>query len=378
MNHKEGDILSFIQSKDFKYIKSIGQGGTGQTILLKDEITEFEFVCKKYVPIQEEYRNQFFQRFIEEIKIMYPLYHKNIVRIYNYFLYPNYKTGYILMEYVIGTNIRDYLFHKATTEFENLFLELIEAFKYLEENKVLHRDIRPSNILVTEQGHIKLIDFGFGKKLSNTNIDEQASIILNWPVTDLPSEILHEIYNHQSEIYFLGKMYIKLLNEYSITDFKYDNILIKMTQFNSSERYQSFREIEENIYQEKMLDNPFSENEKVIYQDFADSIMDIITSVINNYNIIDDIIEVNKRLDEILHNCFLEDTLQNNSALISCFMSNKFLFNEEKIIPTSLIKKFIKLYSSTTDDNKRILLNGLIARFKTIPIYYYADDDLPF
>ena len=51
------------------------------------------FVCKKYDREQKEYEDEFYNRFVDEIKIMYSVYHNNIVRIYDYFLYPEYKTG---------------------------------------------------------------------------------------------------------------------------------------------------------------------------------------------------------------------------------------------------------------------------------------------
>ena len=57
MNKK---IIEFIRTKDYKFIKNIGQGGTGKTVLLKDEIIDETFVCKKYSPYYEEHKDLFF------------------------------------------------------------------------------------------------------------------------------------------------------------------------------------------------------------------------------------------------------------------------------------------------------------------------------
>ena len=64
-------------------------------------------------------------------------------------------------------------------------------FKYLEDRSILHRDIRPSNIIIDTNGNIKIIDFGFGKKLSSIK-EAAGSIFLNWPVSEQPLEIINQ------------------------------------------------------------------------------------------------------------------------------------------------------------------------------------------
>ncbi|WP_249599428.1 protein kinase domain-containing protein, partial [Peribacillus frigoritolerans] len=72
-------------------------------------------------------------------------------------------------------------------------------------NNILHRDIRPANIMIDKQENVKVIDFGFGKKLVGPDKDGRC-VLLNWPVTQLPNETdVEGIYNHQSEILLLRK-----------------------------------------------------------------------------------------------------------------------------------------------------------------------------
>ncbi len=92
------------------------------------------------------------------------------------------------MEYVDGQSI-DQFMPSSESGWEELFLDAIDAFKYMHLNQVLHRDIRPSNILVDTNGRVKIIDFGFSKKLE-TNESAGHSIFLNWPVTELPKEVM--------------------------------------------------------------------------------------------------------------------------------------------------------------------------------------------
>ncbi|NLE63026.1 MAG: protein kinase family protein, partial [Bacteroidales bacterium] len=67
------NIIEFVRTKDFRFINEIGQGGTGKTVLLKDEIIDETFVCKKYSPYYEEHKELFFKNFVDEIKILHKI-----------------------------------------------------------------------------------------------------------------------------------------------------------------------------------------------------------------------------------------------------------------------------------------------------------------
>lgn len=69
-------VVEFLRSKDFKFIKEIGQGGTGKTVLLHDELIDENFVCKKYSPYFEEHKEEFYNNFVDEIKLLHLLYHE--------------------------------------------------------------------------------------------------------------------------------------------------------------------------------------------------------------------------------------------------------------------------------------------------------------
>ncbi|MBE3128831.1 MAG: protein kinase, partial [Actinobacteria bacterium] len=131
-------IIEFIRKKDYEFLKELGQGACGKTVLLNDDIINQKLVCKKYCPFNERHRVDLFKRFIDEIKILYLLYHRNIVRVYNCYIYPNAYAGYILMEYIEGYDIEDYL-KKYPENLNDIFSQAISGFKYLEGNNILHR-----------------------------------------------------------------------------------------------------------------------------------------------------------------------------------------------------------------------------------------------
>ena len=100
-----GDIITFNTKKNLTYIKPLGAGGTGDTHLFLDETTGIQFAIKKYVPKDYRHVDEYYNRFDDEIVILFNISHPNIVRIYNYYLFPEVKTGYLQMEYVDGTTI---------------------------------------------------------------------------------------------------------------------------------------------------------------------------------------------------------------------------------------------------------------------------------
>jgi serine/threonine protein kinase len=101
---KEG-IVHFLRKRDYRLVKELGQGSCGKTVLLYDDQIEEHFVCKKYVPYSEAERQQLFTNFVREIKLLHKIHHQNIVRVFNHYIYAEQFTGFILMEYVDGSEV---------------------------------------------------------------------------------------------------------------------------------------------------------------------------------------------------------------------------------------------------------------------------------
>lgn len=107
---QNGDVIPFVKQKDYIMVNNdLGGGSFGKTVLLQDPFIDELFVAKKYEPEYDGIKEQFYKNFLDEIKILYKLNHRNIVRIYNYYAYENIYTGYILMEYIDGENIGDFI-----------------------------------------------------------------------------------------------------------------------------------------------------------------------------------------------------------------------------------------------------------------------------
>lgn len=371
-----GKKIEFDGTKEFKFIKTLGQGGTGDAHLFEDETTGMLFAIKKYAPKDTNFLEEHYYRFVEEIKILFNVSHPNIVRIYNYYLYPEFKTGYLQMEYIDGVTIDKYepvpLLNKGWDE---IFTEVIEAFEYLESKNILHRDIRPANILIDNDDNVKIIDFGFGKKLESTE-KEGKSVLLNWPVTQLPYETEAEgIYNHQTEIYFVGKLFSYILNE-EISGFKYRHIIDKMTKTHPIDRYDSFKSITAEISEGVLGEINFSQHEKNIYLKFADSFSALILKHLDKYEPINDTNVTLNKLSALLKNSALENHIQDKAQLVKCFIKNGFTMDRTKDIEVKSVAQFYKLLMELTPNKRKIVLDNIYTRLSAIKIEFH--DDLPF
>lgn len=366
-------IIEFLRKKDFKFLKEIGQGGTGKTILLKDELIDEVFVCKKYSPFYKEDNEIYFKYFKDEIKILHTVYHKNIVRVFNYYLYPEKKTGYILMEYINGDTITDFLVSNPD-KIEDVFLQTIEGFRYLEENNILHRDIRPENILISNDGTTKIIDFGFGK---NINFDDPTkSISLNWRYTT-PNEFVKNTYDNKTEIYFIGKLFEEILTNIENLNFKFSALISKMI-LPYENRISSFFDIYRESIKFTTSENEFTYNEKRTYQFFATSLTELLSKMPYGTKYNPNLDEIIKKLEELYKNSILEDNIQNNNKLTQIFISGKFSYFPKKQFSVSNLLAIIQLLKSVSEDKRKIILNNLWERFDKVERYIQVEDDLPF
>lgn len=285
------------------------------------------------------------------------------------------------MEYIEGVSIDVYV-RDNSADLDKLFRSAVNSFECLEENNILHRDIRPANIMIDNNGELKLIDFGFGKILSNTNTDN--SIQINWQATEMPEEVTNgnDYYTVVTEIYFLGSLFRRLVRENNIEDFGSMNVLNKMCEVRFENRYQSFKDVSADIAEGVLSGTDFSEREKIIYQYLADLIIQTIYYYTSDFSPISDVDIVQVNLEKLIRNSSLEEKIQDNSALISCFLTNGYSYSTDIVILVEEVKDFYRLLIDSDQHKKKIILENLITRLNVIetrkPIIDIDDEDLPF
>ncbi|MFY8328606.1 protein kinase domain-containing protein [Pseudoalteromonas sp. ZZD1] len=126
---------------------------------------------------------------------------------------------YMVMEYIEGTTLLSYCDEENlnTKQRLSLFCKVCDAVSYAHQNRVIHADLKPSNILVNKQGEPKLVDFGVARTISN----DQADLIVNEYIKALsqeyasPEQLAGQALTTQSDVFSLGKVLASTIKESS-------------------------------------------------------------------------------------------------------------------------------------------------------------------
>ncbi|MDR1053737.1 MAG: serine/threonine protein kinase [Planctomycetaceae bacterium] len=144
----------------------IGGGGMGRVYLATDTLLDRK-VAVKVLPHQRASDQSTVARFMNEAKSAARLNHEHIAQVY--FAGEQDGVPFIVFEYVEGTNIRKMINESGVFSLPqalNYMLQMVHALAHAAENGVVHRDVKPSNILVTREGRAKLIDMGLARLLN--------------------------------------------------------------------------------------------------------------------------------------------------------------------------------------------------------------------
>jgi len=372
------EIVHFLRRRDYKFIKELGQGACGKTVLLEDqELGEF-FVCKKYHPYSETRRTELFNNFIREIKLLHRVFHENVVRIFNYYLYSDICAGYILMEHIDGLDIDDYLISHPE-RINEVFLQTLNGFRHLESNNIMHRDIRTTNVLVRNDGVVKIIDFGFGKTVE-TPADFDKSITLNW-WCELPEEFYNKIYDFRSEVYFVGKLFQKIIHDIGIDTFKHKDLLNGMCRIDPKARIQTFLAADTQIQSDKFYEIDFSAWELDAYRAFSQAIVEHISKIETGAKYRTDIDRFQRELTSAYSRFMLEVNIPDPVLVTSCLVDGPYYYRKAKF-PVSAVTDFVRLFKSVGIEKRHIILANLYTKLDNIPRYSREEevepDDIPF
>lgn len=382
-----GDIVQFLKQKDYVMLdNALGRGSFGKTVLLKDPFIDEIFVAKKYEPAFEDGREAFYKNFLDEIKIMHKLNHRNVVRVFNYYAYEDIYTGYIIMEHIDGVNIgafvSDYFAPFATLSLDELFIQLIDGFQYIENNGIIHRDIREGNILVDKTGVAKIIDFGIGKTFEKAedNSDSLCSEINRANSDTLPQEYGEGIYTSKTDQFYLAELINRLMREaenVDESDFSYYNILNKMMQKDPSRRYDNFGQVKEAIgkYDFSVMD--ISDDDKSIYQNFTNRIYGSLSEFIDEQKFNYDISSFISKIEKALSDNAFEDVIQTNADIIRSIVVGAYRYQNHIDIECSIVQEFISWFKKCTPQSQQLILNNIIHKLSAIKVVV-AEDELPF
>ena len=199
----------------YKIIRKIGKGGMGVVFLAKHKVMNTYRALKVLPNSVKEDNYDFFERFIREARIASDIRHPNIVGVMDVETDYAQKVSYIVMEFIDGGTLRRILKTQGTlAEIQALLIvkSVAEALKFINEHKIIHRDIKPDNIMFTRHGEVKLADLGIAKQ-----VDGEVDLTKNDMMIGTPAYLsLEQIetpgnVDIRSDIYSLGVTFYEML-----------------------------------------------------------------------------------------------------------------------------------------------------------------------
>jgi serine/threonine protein kinase/Tol biopolymer transport system component len=200
----------------YELIRPLGSGGMAEVWLARRADGAFKREVALKLPMLNQLRGDLEARFTRERDILASLEHPHIARFYDAGVDPN-SSPYLAMEYVQGQPLTEWCdAHRlGITARLELFMQVLEAVQYAHQKQVIHRDLKASNILVTEAGQVRLLDFGVAKLLEADEGDSAplTSVYGRALTPDCASpELLHgELIDARSDIYSLGVLLYEML-----------------------------------------------------------------------------------------------------------------------------------------------------------------------
>ena len=194
----------------YEIIKTIGEGGMANVYLAEDTILERKVAIKV---LRGDLSNdeKFIRRFKREALSVSNLSHPNIVEVYD--VGEEDGNYYIVMEYIEGKTLKQLLQKRGAltlTEVIDIMSQLTDGLAHAHEAYIIHRDIKPQNIMIEDNGRIKITDFGIAMALNSTQLTQTNSVMGS--VHYLPPEQANgKGSTVKSDIYSLGILMYELL-----------------------------------------------------------------------------------------------------------------------------------------------------------------------
>ncbi|MEH7435958.1 Stk1 family PASTA domain-containing Ser/Thr kinase [Neobacillus drentensis] len=257
----------------YKILDMVGGGGMANVYLAHDMILDRD-VAVKMLRLDFANDEEFIRRFRREAQSATSLAHPNIVSIYD--VGEENDLYYIVMEYVDGQTLKQYIQQNSPLKVEDaigIMRQLTSAISHAHQNHIIHRDIKPHNILIDHDGNVKVTDFGIAMALSATSITQTNSVLGSVHYLS-PEQARGGMANRKSDIYSIGIVMFELLTgrlpfsgESAVSialkhlqsetpsvrrwnsniPQSVENIVLKATAKDSFHRYNSVEEMEEDL-----------------------------------------------------------------------------------------------------------------------------------
>lgn len=188
----------------YEIVGHIGHGGMAEVYLGQQVNLDRHVAIKVLHPFLAD-EVGFVTRFQREAKLVATLRYPNIVRVYDFDHDEEYDIYYMVMEYIRGMTLKDRLQNDDLSLEEGVFItsEIADALHYAHQREMVHRDVKPANIMFTEEGHPVLADFGIARMLSVSGLTASGAMV-GTPAYMAPEIGMGEPATAAADIYSLG------------------------------------------------------------------------------------------------------------------------------------------------------------------------------
>jgi len=170
-------MIGHTLSGRYELLARVGGGGMALVYKARDLLLN-RFVAVKVLRQQFTHDDDFVKRFRREAQAAASLSHPNIVSIYDVGQVDD--THYIVMEFIDGANLNEIIRERAPLQADEavkIAAQICDALEHAHLNQIIHRDIKPHNILIGNNGRVKVTDFGIARAVTSSTITQTGSVI---------------------------------------------------------------------------------------------------------------------------------------------------------------------------------------------------------
>jgi serine/threonine-protein kinase len=196
----------------WRIVRLIGEGGMGSVYHAERADGQFDMPVALKIVRGSTGNPDLARRFVDERQLLARLVHPNIARMLDGGVASDGR-AYFVMEYVDGTTLPEHLARHALDRAARLrlFLQVCAAVQHAHEHLIVHRDIKPGNIMVTVDGDVNLLDFGLAKALGAGDAPGGPATMLLTPAYASPEQLRGDPVTTASDVYSLGVVLYELM-----------------------------------------------------------------------------------------------------------------------------------------------------------------------
>ncbi|MBM3708433.1 MAG: FHA domain-containing protein [Actinobacteria bacterium] len=197
---------------NYKIVQQLGKGGMASVYLAENSQKKPPKVAIKVLDINIEDNAEYVLRFKKEAFICSKFSHPNIVKVYSYGIFE--KKYFIVMEYIDGKDLSFFIKNSKVRPIKDILsftYQIASALSFAHKNKVIHRDIKPQNIILDKYGKIKITDFGIAKINISQALTLEGERVMGTTYYMSPEQIKGDNIDLRTDIYSMGILLYEMI-----------------------------------------------------------------------------------------------------------------------------------------------------------------------